>query len=134
MSVSTVTETTTSTNTGVFNTGLGELGGDAFLQLLVTQLRFQDPTKPLEDKEFIAQLAQFSNLEQVQEMNQQLFMLAQLFSTSQAMSLVGRNIEYRDANGQTQTGQVTAINFRDGLAYLVVGEQEISPSLVSRVW
>lgn len=134
MSVSSISGATTSTNTNTFEAGLGQLGGDAFLHLLVTQLRFQDPTKPMEDKEFIAQLAQFSNLEQVQEMNDQLFMLAQLFATTQAMSLVGRNIEYYDANGQPQTGQVTAINFRDGIAYLVVGEQEISPALVSRVW
>ncbi len=134
MSVSTINETTAATNTGAFNAGLGQLGSDAFLQLLVTQLRFQDPTKPLEDKEFIAQLAQFSSLEQTQEMNQQLFLLAQLTATTQAVSLVGRNIEFIGADGATQTGQVTAINFREGLAYLMVGDQEINPASVSRVW
>lgn len=48
------------------------LGRDAFLQLLVTQLRHQDPTKPMADAEFIAQLAQFSSLEQLTQMNKTL--------------------------------------------------------------
>ena len=48
------------------------LGRDAFLSLLVTQLQHQDPTQPQADGEFLAQLAQFSSLEQLQRMNQSL--------------------------------------------------------------
>ena len=46
----------------------GALGKDAFLQILITQLQNQDPTSPMDDKEFIAQMAQFSSLEQMQNM------------------------------------------------------------------
>ncbi len=49
-----------------------DLGKDAFLNLLITQLKNQDPLNPMEDREFIAQMAQFSSLEQMQEMNKNL--------------------------------------------------------------
>ena len=54
-------------DSGEQSTGLGK---DAFLKLLVTQMRFQDPLAPLEDRQFITQLAQFSSLEQMQQVMQ----------------------------------------------------------------
>lgn len=67
---------TTSTNGAAPNA----LGQDAFMKLLITQLQNQDPTQPQADGEFLAQLAQFSSLEQLQSMNQKLDVLAEFFT------------------------------------------------------
>lgn len=63
----------------------GMLGKDAFLKLLITQLRNQDPLNPMEDKEFIAQMAQFSTLEQMQELNKNI-----LSSQEQTLDLLDK--------------------------------------------
>lgn len=56
------------------------LGQDAFLTLLVTQMQHQDPTEPMDNSAFIAQLAQFSSLEQLQQMNKSLTTISQFYS------------------------------------------------------
>ena len=71
---------TSSTDTTTKKNGNDALGKDAFLNLLVTQLQHQDPTQPMADGEFLAQLAQFSSLEQLQQMNQSLTQIAQFYS------------------------------------------------------
>src|SRR6185503_2553551 len=75
------------------------LGRDAFLQLLVTQLQHQDPTKPQADGEFIAQLAQFSSLEQLTQIQQTLSGMSTTLgaSTTTATTTTGTT------NGTTNT-------------------------------
>ncbi len=75
------------------------LGKDDFLKILITQLSHQDPTQPMEDKEFIAQMAQFSSLEQITNMNEGLTKVADLIARSQAVSLLGRIVDV--ASGDT---------------------------------
>ncbi len=70
-----------------------DLGKDDFLKILVTQLKYQDPTKPMEDKEFIAQMAQFSSLEQMTNMSSQFTELSAILKGAQAMTLIGRDVE-----------------------------------------
>jgi len=70
-----------------------DLGKDDFLKILVTQRKYQDPTKPMEDKEFIAQMAQFSSLEQMTNMSSQFTELSAILKGAQAMNLIGRDVE-----------------------------------------
>jgi len=109
------------------------LGQDAFMRLLVTQLQFQDPLQPMEDREFIAQLAQLTTVEQLTQFNQQMVVLEQLNATNQAVALIGHQIEYVNAAGETASGQVSAVTFENGAAMLLVGEERVNPTLVTRV-
>ncbi len=70
-----------------------DLGKDDFLKILLTQLSHQDPTQPLEDKEFIAQMAQFSTLEQITNLSTEMTRIAQHFQKNEAISLLGKIVE-----------------------------------------
>ena len=88
------------------------LGKDDFLKLLIVQLENQDPTKPVDDKEFIAQLAQFSSLEQMTEMNSALLKLIANYKTDLSYSLLGKQVDVLDRSiGNQVSGVVTEINF-----------------------
>lgn len=77
-----------------------EMGKDDFLHMLITQLKHQDPMDPMKDQDFIAQLAQFSSLEQMQNMNDNLkdnltwnHLLSQTINNTMATSLLGKEIQ-----------------------------------------
>jgi flagellar basal-body rod modification protein FlgD len=73
-----------------------ELDKDDFLKILITQLQYQDPTNPMQDKEFIAQMAQFSSLEQMTNMANSFGKLSSVLNSSEAQSLLGRTVEVMD--------------------------------------
>jgi flagellar basal-body rod modification protein FlgD len=96
------------------------LDKDDFLKILLTQLTHQDPTKPMEDKEFIAQMAQFSTLEQMTNMSQEFEKLRSLFSATQAYQMLGKTVEITDGDNAI-TGIVEEIVGRDYPQLLVNG-------------
>lgn len=96
------------------------LGKDDFLRLLVAQLRNQDPLQPLADREFVAQLAQFSALEQMHNVSQAVAELARRQEASAAFALVGRHVRVQAEDGSTVEGVVAGVRREDGVFRLIV--------------
>ncbi|OPZ58710.1 MAG: Basal-body rod modification protein FlgD [Synergistetes bacterium ADurb.Bin520] len=103
--------------------GNNELGKDAFLNLLITQLANQDPLNPLEDKDFIAQMAQFTSLEQMTNMNTTLERLSTMNRTA-AIGLMGHEVIYGGSDGRLTSGKVVGVRFDAGKIFVAVGEDE----------
>lgn len=85
----------------------GQLGKDDFLKLLITQLQNQDPTSPMEDTQFISQMAQFSSLEQMTNMSESFSKLATMMNSQEALSAVGKTVEI-NVGDATVSGVVEA--------------------------
>lgn len=95
------------------------LGQDDFLKILLTQLTYQDPLKPLDNQQFIAQMAQFTALEQTRQLNTGMDTALSLQTTNQAVSLISRTVEVSTVSG-SKVGQVTTVGFNSGNPVLTV--------------
>ena len=82
-----------------------ELGKDDFLKLLLAQLANQDPTSPMENTQFIAQMSQFSSLEQMTNMSNEFTKLATMLNSSEAVTVIGKTVDI-DVSGQLVSGVV----------------------------
>lgn len=107
------------------------LGKDEFLKLLTVQLQNQDPLNALNDTDFIAQMAQFSSLEQMQNLNSTV-------SFSHAAGFIGKNVVASkiNSNGRTEmfTGMVESVYFKSEIPYLKVGDQYVSLNNIQTVY
>jgi flagellar basal-body rod modification protein FlgD len=108
-----------------------ELGKDDFLKLLLTQLSHQDPTNPVQDKDFIAQMAQFSSLEQMKNISSGI----QRMESKQSYSVVGKMVSGPDlVNGEDVTGIAGAILFdNEGKTYVRVNGRMIDVSKINLI-
>ena len=104
--------------TGAATERLG-LSQEDFLEVLLAQLTFQDPLDPLDNKDFIAQLAQFTSLEQDRQANEKLDTLLFFESANQAVSLLGRTVQVQTNSGEV-VAQVISTAVREGVPELVV--------------
>jgi flagellar basal-body rod modification protein FlgD len=107
------------------------LGKDDFMQLLVAQLKNQDPMKPMEDKEFIAQLAQFSSLEATEKLNTQLDELLGSQSLVQAATLIGKQATAKLTTGETLTGTISEVRMLSGKPTVILNGREVDTSLIT---
>jgi flagellar basal-body rod modification protein FlgD len=125
MAVSSVADHAVMPSTTTATNAYNSLGKDEFLQLLVTQMQYQDPLNPTSDTEFIAQMAQFSSLEQMQNLNSS-------FTTYKAYSLVGEQAT-ASLNGEVVSGIVDAVRNISGEYYAVIGDTTVGIDKINTV-
>ncbi|WP_419955444.1 flagellar hook capping FlgD N-terminal domain-containing protein [Neobacillus niacini] len=109
-----------------------EMGKEAFLKILVTQLQNQDPTQPQKDGEFVAQMAQLSVLEQLSNLNNSLTAyLESSNNLSQYSYVLGNKVTWTNPETNVQeSGTVTGINYKNNQVYYKIGDQEIVSSSI----
>ena len=98
---STSSTTATSNNTVDYNT---------FLQLLIAEMKNQDPTNPMDTSQYMSQFAQLSSVEQAMQTNTKLDSLLSSQALSQADGLIGKNVSFTDSTGATFSGKVASIS------------------------
>lgn len=118
--ISSLAATTSATTTTTTST-TDSMGKDEFLQLLVTQLKNQDPLDPLKNQDFIAQLAQFNSLEQMMNLNTSFETMLSAQKISNASALIGKTVSWYDADGNVQEGAVTEVMMSSGEPLLGIG-------------
>ena len=138
MSVTSVTgnENTTATSAGQSATDVvtNQLDRNAFMKLLITQMQYQDPMAPTPNEQFIAQLAQFSSLEQMQQMNTRLASFAGNMSTATATGLLGHTVTAQSSSmDEPITGKVTGIVYKDGQPMVSLNDQLIDPQWITAI-
>jgi flagellar basal-body rod modification protein FlgD len=109
--------------------GLGQ--GD-FLKLLTTQLQYQNPLDPMSGSDFTAQLAQFSSLEGIQQLNTSFGNMMLLQSVTQGANLIGRQVTYGAGAASTQ-GKVDSVQVSGGQLVLMVAGNSVPLSQVQSV-
>jgi flagellar basal-body rod modification protein FlgD len=111
------------------------LGKDDFLKLMVAQMKNQDPMNPSDDKDNIAQMAQFSSLEQITNLATATQDLANRMSMTQNVGLLGHSVTYTGADSTPVSGTVDGLNIgRDGAATLSVnGTAGVDPKTITSV-
>jgi len=149
-----LTDTTTANSTtDTTSTADNTMGKDQFLELLVTQLKYQDPLDPMDNSQFVAQLATFSSLEQMTNLNTSMDTLYTnldsymansyaLQATNSMASMIGKEISYinpdstdADGNltGEILTGTVESVVISNGTPYYKVNDQAVSLDYITEI-
>ena len=113
------------------------VGLEDFLNIFLTQLNYQDPLEPVDNREFLAQLAQFSSVELANRTNENSEALLDISGLSQSIGLLGRQVNVQLENGSS-SGEVIAMNLVNNQPRLTVSQADgsqivVSPTQVSAV-
>jgi flagellar basal-body rod modification protein FlgD len=112
-----------------------QMGKDTFLKLLVAQMRYQDPSNPVDSSQMMAQTATFSQVEKLEQIATQNASLLALQRSTSAGSLVGRTVTYTDDSGASKTGTVSAVRLGNDKteATVVVGGVAVAMGRITEV-
>lgn len=117
MAVASVSSTGTNSATAAYG-----LDFQTLLKIILTELTYQDPLKPLDNYQFVSQLGQFAQLQQSQSLNDTVTQLLAAQSSNQAVGLLGKTVDITSSDTSTTTlsGEVTAVSFSTGQPLLTV--------------
>jgi flagellar basal-body rod modification protein FlgD len=104
-----------------------QMGKEVFMQLLVAQMRYQDPSNPVDSSQMMAQTATFTQVEKLEELATQNAAMLVLQEASTAGAMVGRTATYTDTDGGEVTGKITAVRLAQGNqeAVAVIGGKDV---------
>jgi flagellar basal-body rod modification protein FlgD len=110
-----------------------EMDKDTFLKLLVAQLRYQDPTKPMDGAQFVAESAQFTTVEVLQKLQESQAQLLSFQSTLLSSGLIGKTVTAMGVDAKEVTGVVGSARVVAGQAYIMVKDEMVPVSSVVKI-
>ena len=109
------------------------MNGEMFLQLLVAQLRSQDPSSPMDSNAMIGQMSQLASMEQLTSLNQASTESFALQMRMAAAQLVGKQVSYLAADGSERSGVATSVSYVNGVPTVTIGDDTVTLDAVSGV-
>lgn len=134
MAITGIGGTSSNNSTGQASFATSVFDGDAFMKLLLTQLRHQDPMNPMKDQEFMAQLAQMNTLSEIQKLNTNIEAMSEVQSLTQGASLIGKAVQASNADGDPTYGVVQAVHVQSNKVMLDLGQSSVELDNVQAVW
>jgi len=110
MNVTSATDTTSKSSSSTTTTSSNSVDYNTFLQLLVAEMKNQDPTNPMDTAQYMSQFAQLSTVEQAMQTNSKLDALLSSQSLSQANGLIGKTVSFTDSTGASFSGKVVSVS------------------------
>ena len=111
-----------------------QMGKNEFLKLFVAQLQHQDPMNPMQDQDFMGQMASFSTLEQVTNLATANEAIATNLQLSQSVGLIGRTVTWTDDADVTHAGVVEKVSQQDGKPVLTIsGTEGVDPTTITQI-